>query len=62
MKESNTFTKNLKNKKARLPDWSVNSNNHSKSVRFRVRIQQGKEADEEIQEYVKHKPPLDRDI
>lgn len=43
-----TFDKKSKNK---LADESALSRNHSKSVRFRLRVQQELEANNEIKEY-----------
>jgi hypothetical protein len=45
--------KSNKNKKNnnQPPDESLLSKNHSKSVRFRIRVQEEKEAEDEIKEY-----------
>lgn len=51
MKDSTTFTKNLRTKKKEAPDDSVLSKNHSKSVRYRLRVQQEREAEQIIKDY-----------
>lgn len=50
MKDSNTYTKKFPTKKE-LKDDSVFSKNNSKSVRYRLRVQQAKEAEELIKEF-----------
>ena len=52
MKELVTCSKSLKNKKESM-DESGLSKNHSKSIRYRLRVQQNKEADSAIKEYKK---------
>lgn len=49
MKELNTSTKNFSRKKEKNEDLSKN---HSKSIRFRIRVQKDKEAKDEIKEYI----------
>ena len=44
--------KKFKSKKREQPDDSVFSHNHSKSVKFRLRVQQEDEAAKEIREYL----------
>jgi hypothetical protein len=51
MNEKNTFTKASKIKTRKVtPDYGV-SKNHSKSVKFRLRVQQDKEALTELKAY-----------
>lgn len=51
MSEKNTFTKASKIKTRKVtPDHGV-SKNHSKSVKFRLRVQQDKEAITELKAY-----------
>lgn len=46
-----TSGKKFKSKKTEREDDSVLSKNHSKSVKFRLRVQQEEEAEKEIKEY-----------
>lgn len=53
-KSMNDFRTSSKTSKT---DESLLSKNHSKSIKYRLRIQQEKEADEEINEYDELKEP-----
>jgi hypothetical protein len=46
-----TLGKKFKTNKRELDDDSYLSKNHSKSVRFRLRVQEEAEAEEEIKDY-----------
>ena len=50
MSDSTTFVKKFKTKRE-LKDDSVFSKNYSKSMKYRLRVQQAKEAEELIKEF-----------
>lgn len=51
MSELITCTKKSKSKKKEFTDDSVLSKNHSKSVKYRLRVQQQREAEDDIKEF-----------
>lgn len=53
MTEKRTFVKNLQ-KKTKLGDDTPLSHNFSKSVKYRLRVQQDKEAEQAIKEELRH--------